>query len=115
VAPVKGLVTTGSCWTEDVERFMVYAEWDLGSPVGDDHLLLVNRLWDMADESFGSSIGPEPAILQLSFEVSADDEGEATEDARRGVEDLARRAGLPGSLSKLTGYTEEGWFSWTPQ
>src|SRR4051794_14383250 len=89
-----------------VERFSVWADWDIGCTITPELLATVNGEWPSADESFCSAAKRgEPTVLQLTFEIEAEDADQAITKARPSVEDLGRRLRLPGALRPLTLYT----------
>jgi hypothetical protein len=94
-----------------MDRFSVWADWVLREQVRDDLLQQVKTAWSPDDQSFcfGSKHG-EPEVLQLNFDVHADDFAAAATRARATVQDMADRLALPGHLAPLTAYTDTHWF-----
>jgi hypothetical protein len=90
-----------------MERFSVWADWILGSAVTDDLLRRVTAAWPAEDLSLcpGPKRG-DPEVLQLIFELEAEDFATAATQARITVQDLASGLGLPGHLAPLNAYTE---------
>ena len=97
-----------------MERFSIWAEWELDEPVSDDLLLRVDTSWPSDDESFCS--GPandEASVLSLTFEVEAATFGDAAAAARSAIERLASTLELRGHMRPLKGYTETHHFTET--
>jgi hypothetical protein len=89
-----------------VERFSVWADWDTGSTVTPELLAEVDGEWTRSDESFCSAEKRgEPTVLQLTFDVEAENANEAIAKAKPAIESLAARLRLPGALRPLTLYT----------
>ncbi len=94
-----------------MQTYVIYAEWSVDRPVDAALLAAVNKAWEVDDETFCSA--PDNArsdVLSLSFDIAAETDDDASTSAVARVQGFGRRVGLPGQLTSLRGYTEEGWF-----
>ena len=90
-----------------MQKFSVWADWELNEPVTPELLARVDQTWPPNDETFCS--GPhrdDSEVLSMTFEVEAPDFPTAVAAGRKGVERLASQLDLPGRLRPLTAYTE---------
>jgi hypothetical protein len=94
------------------QPFVVYAFWHVGVAISDALLAAIHAAWTGPDDDLCSSIEPGD-VLQLSFDVLADDFDAAARSARSTLNDLASAVGLRGRLVRLIGYTEDSQYEAT--